>query len=73
MLNFFNVISDFFSSIWQMIINIVTGLVNAMLILASSLAVPAGLLPYVPSFIGASITIVLGIGVIKLIIGWGNS
>lgn len=73
MLNFFDMIADFFSSVWQMIINIVTGLVNALLIVASSLAVPVGLLPYVPSFIAASITIVLGVGVVKLIIGWGNN
>lgn len=73
MLNFFDSIVDFFSSIWQMVINLVTGLINALVIVSSAVSLPPQLLMYVPSFIGASITIVLGVGITKLILGWGNS
>lgn len=73
MLNFFDAVAAFFESIWQMIVNLVTGLINAFLIVFSSISVPVQLLPLVPSFIGASVSIVLGIGITKLIIGWGNS
>lgn len=73
MLNFFDMIGDFFASLWQMVVNLVSGLVNAILIVSSSIQLPIRLLLYVPSFIGASITLVLAVGVIKLIIGWGNS
>ena len=73
MLNFFDSIVDFFASIWQMVINLVTGLINALVIVSSAVSLPPQLLLYVPSFIGASITIVLGVGITKLILGWGNS
>lgn len=73
MLNFFDSIVDFFASIWQMVINLVTGLINALVIVSSAVSLPTQLLLFVPSFIGASITIVLGIGITKLILGWGNS
>ena len=73
MLNFFDSIVDFFASIWQMVINLVTGLINALVIVSSAVSLPPQLLMYVPSFIGASITIVLGVGITKLILGWGNS
>lgn len=73
MLNFFDMIADFFASIWQMVVNLVSGLINALLIVSSACSLPVHLLPYVPSFIGASITIVFGIGITKLILGWGNS
>lgn len=56
-----------------MIINLVTGLTNAILIVTSATSLPLKLLAFVPSFIGASITIVLAVGIVKLILGWGNS
>ena len=56
-----------------MVVNLVSGLVNALVIVTSSIQLPIQLLLYVPSFIGASITVVLAVGIVKLIIGWGNS
>lgn len=73
MLNFFDAVAAFFESIWQMIVNLVTGLINALVMVVASISVPIQLLPLVPSFIGASVSIVFGIGITKLIIGWGNS
>lgn len=31
------------------------------------------LIPFVPAVIGSCITIVVAVGVIKLVLGWGNS
>lgn len=73
MLNFFDMIADFFTSLWQMVVNLVTGLVNALLIVSSAVTLPPQLMALVPSFISASITLVLGVGIVKLIVGWGNS
>lgn len=73
MFSFFSLISDFFSSLWQMVVNLVSGLVNAIIIVTSATSLPLQLMTLVPSFISASITLVLGVGVIKLIVGWGNS
>ena len=73
MLNFFDMIVDFFTSIWQIIVNLVSGLINAILIVFSSVEIPLKLIAFVPSFISASVTIVIAVGITKLIIGWGNS
>lgn len=56
-----------------MLINLVTGLINAIMIVTSAAGLPIQLLPLVPSFIGASVSIVMAIGITKLIIGWGNN
>lgn len=72
MFNFFDTIVDFFDTIWQFITNFITGLINAIVIVTQATSIPLQLLVYVPSFIFTSITIVLAIGVVKLIVGWGN-
>lgn len=72
MFSFFDTIIDFFDTIWQFLTNIITGMINAIVIVTQATAIPLQLLVYVPSFIFTSITIVLAIGVVKLIVGWGN-
>lgn len=73
MLNFFDMIADFFTSIWQMIINLISSMTNAVLIISSACSLPVQLLAFVPGIVGASITIVFAVGIVKLILGWGNS
>lgn len=73
MFGFFDTIVDFFDTIWQFITNFITGLINAIVIVTQSTAIPLQLLVYVPSFIFTSITIVVAIGIVKLLVGWGNS
>ena len=73
MLNFFDMIADFFTSLWQFILNIISGTINAIQIVSSALSVPFQLTGLVNGIIGASIFLVVGLGVVKLLLGWGNS
>ena len=72
MFSFFDTVVDFFDTIWQFFTNIITGLINAIMIVTQATSIPLRLLVYVPSFIFTAISIVLAVGVIKLIVGWGN-
>lgn len=73
MLNFFDMIADFFSFLLQFILNIISGTINAIQIVSSALSVPFQLTGLVSGIIGASIFLVVGLGVVKLLLGWGNS
>lgn len=73
MFKFFDWIVNVFSTLFQMLTNIVTGMYNAIVIVSQSMSLAYVLIPYIPSFIATSIYIVVAIGIIKLILGWGNS
>lgn len=73
MLNFFDAIVEFFSALWMLIQNIVSGTLTVLSILPSIVALPFTLGPFVSSLIYASMGIVVALGVVKLILGWGNS
>lgn len=73
MFKFFSFLEEVITTLWDLITNVVTGIVNAYFIIQNSVSLPIAILPYVPSFVFTSITIVVAVGVIKLIIGWGNS
>ncbi len=73
MLNFFDAVIEFFSALWMMIQNVVTGTLTVLNILPSIIGLPFILGPFVSSLIYASMGIVVAIGVVKLILGWGNS
>lgn len=72
MKEFFNAVIDFFDMIWNFLSNLVSGLVTAFSVLSSALTLPPVLVGFVPGIIGTSILVVGSIGVIKLIVGWGN-
>lgn len=72
MLQFFESITDFLASAWQMITNFFSSLITAIDIVSQAALMPPMLLAYVPAFIGSCIAMVLAVGVIKLIVGWGN-
>ena len=73
MFNFFSSVVEFFSVVWNFISNIISSTITAFSVIYSSLVIPQALRGFVPAFIGASIFIVSGIGIIKLILGWGNN
>lgn len=73
MSNFFKAIAEGFTLIVQFITNMVSSLLNATLLIAHLPSFTTTLIGQVPAIIGASISIVLGIGVVKLVLGWGNS
>ena len=73
MSNFFKAIADGLTMIVQFITNMVSSLLNATLLIANLPSFTTTLIGQVPAIIGASISIVLAIGVVKLVLGWGNS
>lgn len=72
MFNFFSSIIDFFSMVWNFVSNMISGLITAISVLLSAVTLPPLLVGFVPSVISTSILVVGSIGVIKLIVGWGN-
>lgn len=73
MFNFFTSFWDALSTLWQMLMNFFSGIIVMFQVVIASLSLPQYFIMLVPSFIGASVLIVLSIGVVKLILGWGNS
>lgn len=73
MKNFFSAIIEALTMFVQFLGNMVTSLLNASMLIANLPGFCATLIGQVPTIIGASITVVLGIGVVKLVLGWGNS
>ena len=73
MTNFFNAIGDFFSQLFAFIHNIVGSMLNALAFVLYLPSFTAVLIGFVPAVLGASITAVLAVGVVKLVLGWGNS
>lgn len=73
MLGFLNWIVSLFELGFDLIVNMIQSLVQMMLIIQNSLGLPSILTSYVPPIIGASIMSVVGIGLCKLLLGWGNS
>lgn len=53
--------------------NLVTSLLQAILILFNSLSLPVTVASWVAPVIGSSVIVVGAIAIIKLIVGWGNS
>lgn len=72
-MNFFKAIAEAFDMIGMFLTNIGSSLLNATLLIANLPSFTATLIGQVPAIIGASISIVLAIGVVKLVLGWGNS
>ncbi len=58
--------------VWNFVSNMISGLITAISVLLSAVTLPPFLVGFVPGIIGTSILVVGSIGVIKLIVGWGN-
>ena len=72
MFSFFSTVVDFFAMIWDFVSNLLSGMVTAMEVLAKAVTLPPLLVGFVPSIIASSMLIVGSVGMIKLIVGWGN-
>jgi len=72
-MNFFKAIAEALEMIGMFLTNVLGSLLNATLLIANLPSFTATLIGQVPAIIGASISIVLAIGVVKLVLGWGNS
>ena len=69
---FFDSITSFLSMIGSMITNMVSSLFTGLQILLSVQTIPGLITPIVPAIVGSCIWIVFGIGIVKLLLGWGN-
>lgn len=72
-MSFFESVINFFATIWQFLENIVVNtlaLIRFVLTMPDILNVLNGVLPGV---INTCVLLVVSIGLIKLILGWGNS
>lgn len=73
MLDFFDWIVAFFENIGQIVYNAVENLIHILGVLLSLQGVTSVIGNFSPWFLTTSAFIVVSIGVIKLILGWGNS
>lgn len=73
MMNFFNTIIDFFQNFFLFLGNVINSTLNAVLLIGNLPTFLLYLVGFVPPVIGASISVVLAVGVVKLLLGWGNS
>lgn len=72
-MTFWESIIEYFTLIWEFISNQLSILVSAIGVLVTVPYVGGSLYNFVPTVLGSSIAILLGVGVLKLIAGWGNS
>ena len=69
MFDFFDKIIGFVEQLWEFLVNMVNSLITAMETLLIVVQIPTILLPFLPSFIMVSVTIVISFSVIKFVIG----
>lgn len=72
MFSFFSTVVDFFAMIWDFVSNLLSSMVTAMEVLLKAVTLPPMLVGFVPSIIASSMLIVGSVGMVKLIVGWGN-
>lgn len=69
MFDFFEKILGFIESIWQFFINLINSTILAIETLLSSIILPLELASIVPSILGASVSIVVSLAIVKFIVG----
>lgn len=72
-MNFFDSIVSFFSAVWSFITNFIESIIIMLQTVNNVVALPLTLVGMVSPVIGTCILIVAAIGILKLILGWGNS
>lgn len=72
-MNFFDFIVDFFSSLWLMLSNFISGIQTALTVMITASTFPLQLASFCSPLIFTSIIIVVSLGIIKLMLGWGNN
>lgn len=69
MFSFFDSILGFLGPIWDIIYNFFSSLLYALVILRNAMVLPVQLYGFVPTVLGAAISIFLGVYVVKFLIG----
>lgn len=73
MFEFFDTVVDWFTVIFNMIINVIAGIINFFDILIEAIKVPFKLIPFLNPLLVSAILIVTSIGVVKAILPGGNN
>lgn len=69
MFAFFSEVTGFFEAAWNFFINFVESLITAITVMVTSTTFLTNMISYVPSILGASITVFLVVYSIKLLTG----
>lgn len=73
MLDFFGWIVTFFENIWTIVENFFSNFLQMLSLLLNITTTYYMFSTFIPSVIYASMSIVILVGAIKLVLGWGNS
>lgn len=73
MLDFFGWIVTFFENIWVIVENFFSNFLQMLSLLLNITTTYYMFSTFIPSVIYASMSIVILVGAIKLVLGWGNS
>ena len=73
MFNFFDALWSFINTIFNFIVNFISGLITMIGILANVVTLPVTVSGYFTPLLSGCIIAVTSIAVIKLLLGWGNT
>lgn len=69
MFQFFDTIAGFFELIGQYLLTIIESLISFITLIPHAVSIPLSIVGFMPALIGTSILAVIGVSIIKLIIG----
>ena len=69
MFAFFDQIIGYIELIWNFVLSFFKALGFAISALVSSITIPTTLIAYLPTFLGASVSIVIGVYLVKFLLG----
>ena len=73
LVDFFTAILNFCQVILNYFVNLCRSLLAAVETLAIAPSFGVYLIGFLPTLLGVSMTLVISVGVIKMLVGWGNS
>ena len=69
MFEFFDKVVGFFERAWEMLVNLIESLLLAITVATNASGIGLALVRYMPMMIGAAITVVTAVSVVKLLAG----
>lgn len=73
MFNFFDWITNFFENAWSIISNHFNNLILVLNTVYHIQTIPSFFIGLLPGFLYTFFVIIVAVGVVKLLLGWGNS
>lgn len=69
MFEFFDQIVGFIETIWTVVINLINSLITAFSTLLVVISFPVTVMPFLPAILFTSLSVCIGIGVLKFVLG----